>query len=172
MAAVAADLDNNGYSDLLLTNHGGYDSRSSTGTNLKVQMDGRPRVVPPPDHFYPNLTNFEPGRTRLFMNRSSGAHWLKVRLEDPDSPNRDAVGAEVLVNGSLLRVKRAGDGGYVGNVFTDLIFGLGDDKATEIEVRWPDKERSVSHFRLEGLSHGTLVVTRSDVQFTPQDPTP
>ncbi len=162
-SAVAADLNADGYDDLILTNLGGYDSRSSKAVNLKAMIDGRPQVIPAPDFNYPSLTNFEPGRTRVFLNRYSGSGWLAVRLIDdsPGSFNRDAVGARVVVNGRHLRVKRAGDGGFIGNVLADLRFGLGTERARKIEIHWPDRARTVTRLDLPELAGGVLIVSKS-----------
>ena len=62
-AVVSADLNNDGFLDLILRNQGGYDSRSSNGSNLKAVIDGQPQVIPAHDYNYPTPTNYEPGRT-------------------------------------------------------------------------------------------------------------
>ncbi len=162
-AAVAADLNGDGFQDLLLTNVGGYDSRASNNKNLKARIDGKPQVLPAPDYNYPTLTNFEPGRTRLLINDTAEGAWMEVRLID-DSPgtwNRDAIGAQVIVNGHLLRVKRAGDGSHISNSLANLHFGLGAEAATTIEIRWPDRSRTVTTLPLAGLQNGVLTVRRS-----------
>lgn len=170
-AAVAADLNGDGFSDIIVSNTGGYDSRRSNGKNLKVKVNGVARVVPPPDAHYFSLTNFEPGRTRVFVNKVSGNNWLKIRLIDDSegSFNRFAVGAKVIVNGRYLKVKRAGDGGYSGNTHVDLLFGLAKDQAKSVEIRWPDKKQTVSKLELSKLSNGTLIIskTKGVVKFTP-----
>ena len=159
-AAVAADLNGDGFDDLLVTNMGGYDSRSSTAVNLKTMLDGRPQVVPPPDNYYPTLTNFEPGQTRVFMNRYSAGNWLAVRLIDdrPDTFNRQAIGARAMVDDRLVRVARAGSGGFTSNHLGDLRFGLADGTADKLVITWPDSERTVTEVSLEGRVNGTLVV--------------
>ena len=162
--AIAADLNGDGFRDLLLRNGGGYDSRGSRAKNLKILQDGRPQVLPAHSYHYPVPSNFEPGSSRLFLNRYREHHWLKVRLVD-DSPgtyNRDAVGAKVIVNGRHLRVRRIGDGSFVSNRVEELCFGLGDASATEIEVRWPDKARTVTRAELPSLARGTLTFSKTE----------
>jgi hypothetical protein len=175
-AVVVADLNGNGFDDLLLTNQGGYDSKSSKATNLKAMIDGRPQVLPPPDFNYPTLTNYEPGRTRLFLNTYSENRWIKVRLVDdePRSLNRDGIGARVTINGRKMQVKRAGMQGYLGAVYDDLRFGLGKGGAERIEVVWPDKQRTRTTLTLGSLRDGTLVVskTRGVVDWRPAAPVP
>jgi enediyne biosynthesis protein E4 len=76
----------------------------------------------------------------LWLNRSEGAgHWLDVRLEGTRS-NRDGIGAVIKV------VTKAGTQynhmttsvGYASSSAGPVHFGLGgEDKVTEIEIRWP-----------------------------------
>jgi hypothetical protein len=160
-SAVAADLNGDGFTDLIVRNQGGYDSRRSDSSNLKVMVDGRPAVLPPHNYNYPDPTNYEPGRTRLFLNTYAEGNWIKVRLIDDREGryNRDAIGAEVIINGRLLRVLRSGEGGFLSNKLETLHFGLGDGVATEIEIHWSDRERSVTRLRLDSLKNGTLTVS-------------
>lgn len=162
-AAIAADLNNDGYADLLLRNMGGYDSRRSNASNLKTRMaDGQVRALPAHNNFFPSPTNFDPGRTRIFLNQYRGSHWLKVTLLDEaeGSANRFAVGARVVLNGQQVKVVRAGDGSYVSNAFGPLLFGLGDSKADAIRVEWPDRERSVTDLRLDGIADREIVISK------------
>jgi hypothetical protein len=160
-SAVAADLNGDGFTDLIVRNHGGYDSRGSDSSNLKVMVDGRPAVLPPHNYNYPDPTNYEPGRTRLFLNTYAEGNWIKVRpIDDREGRhNRDAIGAEVIINGRLLRVLRSGEGGFLSNKLETLHFGLGGGVATEIEIRWSDRERSVTRLQLDSLKNGTLTVS-------------
>ncbi|MEM9555557.1 MAG: CRTAC1 family protein [Acidobacteriota bacterium] len=163
--AIAADLNGDGFADLLVRNSGGYDSRSSTATNLKTRRDGRELVVPAHNYFFPVPTEYEPGSSRLFVNRHHENRWLRVRLVDPSpgSFNRNAVGARVIVNARRLRVHRAGSGSFVSNARDDLHFGLGaDGVARSVVVHWPDRERTVTRLELPDLSDGTLTIDKSD----------
>ena len=159
---VAADLNGDGFLDLVRTHVGGYDSRDSDAKNLAAMIDGRAQVIPPPDYNYPTLTEYEPGRTELLLNHYREGAWIKVRLVDdtPGSLNRDAIGARVVINRALLRVKRAGIGSFLSNVSDDLHFGLGSARATAIEVTWPDRARSVTRHTLDSLARGRLVVAK------------
>ncbi|HEX5758007.1 MAG TPA: CRTAC1 family protein [Thermoanaerobaculia bacterium] len=171
--AIASDLNGDGFADLLLRNAGGYDTRGSKANNLKTRVDGRPQVLPAHSYHYPTPTEFEPGSSRLFVNRHHGRRWLKVRLLDatPGSFNRDAIGARVVVNGRLLRVQRAGDGSFVSNRREDLHFGLGAGAATSVEVRWPDRAGTVTRAALDRLADGTLTIAkeRGVVGWAPHD---
>ena len=161
--AIAADLNGDGFRDLLLRNGGGYDSRSSTAKNLKIMKDGRPQVLPAHSYHYPVPTNFEPGNSRLFINRYRANNWLRVRLiDDSDGAlNRDAIGAKAVVNDRFLRVKRIGDGSFASNRVEDLMFGLANETATSLEVRWPDKARTVTRVDLDSFERGTLTVSKT-----------
>ncbi len=162
--ALAADLNGDGFPDLLLRNGGGYDSRASTATNLRVRQGGRVQVLPSHSYHYPEPTNYEPGSTRLFINRYRRNHWLKVRLVDRSegSLNRDAIGAQVIVNGRYLRVRRAGEGVFMSNKLDDLHFGLGARPASRIEVRWPDRARTVTRAALAQLTRGTVTISKQN----------
>ena len=163
-AVVASDLNNDGFPDLVVRNMGGYDSRSPAAKNLKTVIDGRTAVVPAHNFNYPTPTNYEPGRTVLLLNTYTENNWLKVRLVDdaPDSFNRDSIGARVIVNGSQLRVKRSGDGGFLSNTYSDLHFGLGQGAATRIEVHWPDRSRAVSRIELPRISNRLITISKTD----------
>ena len=169
-SVIAADLNNDGFEELIVRNHGGYDSRSPNAVNLKAMIKGKPRVIPAHSYHYPSPTNFEPGRTRIFLNQYTTNHWLKVRLIDDSekSLNRDAIGAKVIVNGKLLKVKRSGSGSYLGNRMTDLHFGLGKDVATKIKIHWPDRERSVSEIDLPSVTNQLVTISKVNGLITAQ----
>ncbi len=158
-AALFADLNGDGFADLLQRNSGGYDSRGSRAQNLKVQVGRGLRALPPHSPHFPVPTEYEPGLSRVLLNRYSTGRFLRVRLLDARAGrfNRDALGARVLVDGHL-RVKRAGDGGFLANACVDLLFGLGSAGARSIEVLWPDRERTRTRATLDGLSGGSLLV--------------
>ncbi len=163
-STMAADLNGDGFADLIVRNQGGYDSRSSKATNLKWRgPDGRVAALPSVDHNYPLLTNFEPGRTRVFLNTYSANQWIKIRLLDdtPGSFNHNAIGAKVVVNGKYLAVQRACQGSHITNQLSDLLIGLGSEPATTIVISWPDKKRTVTNLTLDRLSRGTVIVSKS-----------
>jgi len=161
-AVVSADLDGDGFLDLIVRNMGGYDSRSSQARNLKAQIDGRPQVIPAHNYNYPSPTNYEPGRTWLYRNTHKDNTWLKVHLvnDAANSLNRDAIGARVIVNGQHLRVKRCGDGGFLSNATTDLHFGLGKEAAQNVTIHWPDAEQTLTEVSLANVRNRTVVISR------------
>lgn len=162
-AAVAADLNGDGSVDLVLRNKGGYDSRSSSASNLKFMHEGRAQVLPAHDNNYPSPTNYEPGSTRVFLNRHSANHWLTVSLVDdrPGTHNRDAIGARVELDGRVARVRRSGDGSFASNSFVPLHFGLGKDTARQLVIHWPDRERSKTTVDLGGIRNQHVRISRA-----------
>jgi len=161
-SVVAADINNDGYEDIVLRNIGGYDSRKSTGKNLKAKIDGKVRVLPAHDANFPTPTNFEPGDSRVFINTHKGSNHLKVKLVDNTSGsfNKQAVGAKVVVNDKRLVISRSGGGGFLSNYFGPLHFGLGDEKGVKIQITWPDKNQTVETYELDHLVNGTVTVEK------------
>ena len=159
-AAIAADLNGDGFNDILVRNIGGYDSRGSDSKNLKAKIDGKVRVIPAHDANFPSPTNYEPGSTRLFMNTYARNNWLKVKLIDdrPESENRNAIGARVILNDKQLQVVRAGNGGFISNYTGPVLFGLGEEVADQLWIDWPGAGEPVA-YALEDLSNGTLTVS-------------
>lgn len=162
-AAIAADLNGDGAVDLLLRNKGGYDSRGSDSVNLKFMHEGRARVLPAHDNNYPTPTNFEPGSTRVFLNRYHTNNWLEVTLVDdrPDALNRDAIGARVILDKRWLKVRRSGEGSFASSRFVPLHFGLGKATANELEIHWPDRERTVTKVSLGGIKNARVRISRT-----------
>lgn len=85
-------------------------------------------------------------RVRLYRNDTPrSGHWLSVRALDPRL-NRDALGAEVTVVGSDLRLTRRVEAasGYLSSHSPVVHFGVGDILSIErIEVRWPDGHNEI-----------------------------
>ena len=96
-------------------------------------------------------------RSVLFENRLCGGGALEVKLHWKGSPNRRAIGAELLLHttqGTLHREMRASSG-YLSSDPARVHFGLGkmtNEALRELEVIWPDGQVS----RISGLSPGTL----------------
>ncbi|MCP3917010.1 MAG: CRTAC1 family protein [bacterium] len=82
------------------------------------------------------------GPVQLLANRTPAAgRWIIVRLRGKGANTR-AIGAEVSVDGKLVRSVRAGSG-YLACHANEVHFGLGDAKTpVEVEVRWPSGERT------------------------------
>jgi hypothetical protein len=109
---AAADIDGNGFADLMLTNRTYY-------------AMGKPVS--------------EAGQTRLYVNAGNDNAWIKVKLQGTRS-NPQGYGAIVKVTaGDLVQYQELTSAhGYNSANDTTLIFGLGNrSKVDEIEVRWP-----------------------------------
>lgn len=98
----------------------------------------------------------------LRNDQALGHHWLRVRVTDTGSENRDAYGAwvELTVGGQTQRRQVMPARSYLSQVELPVTFGLGD--ATEIEslrVTWPDG--TVQEVETDGLAvDRELVVER------------
>ncbi len=163
--AISADLNNDGFVDLIIRNEGGYDSRKSNAKNLKYRKpNGETAVLPPPDHNYPVLTNYEPGRVRVFLNQYKENNWIKIKLNDEklNKYNPNAIGAKVVVNKKYLTIMRSTQGSHVANTFSEINLGLGKEKLAHITVTWPDKKQTVSDFEVPNYANGTIIVSRHD----------
>ncbi len=77
----------------------------------------------------------------LFRNdQDLGRHWLRVRLHG-QSPNRDAIGAQVeLTVGAVTQRRQVmPTRSYLSQVELPLTFGLGDAAVVDrLRIRWPD----------------------------------
>jgi len=78
------------------------------------------------------------GPVRLFLNRTTGSHWLGLRLL---ASGRDALGARVeIVQAGVSRWRRSrADGSYASASDPRVLVGLGRaGDAVDVRVRWPD----------------------------------
>ncbi|MEM6929942.1 MAG: FG-GAP-like repeat-containing protein, partial [Myxococcota bacterium] len=136
----AADLNRDGWSDLVVTHGAGYDSVSPEARNLKVSVGGRVLAVPAANQRMSPPTQFEPGHTSLYVHggprHGDDPHWIRIRLLD-DGPNRYGVGARVVLDGRIARTMEP-TGQAFGGVHDGLLVGLGEAPLERIEVVWPD----------------------------------
>ncbi len=162
-SVVAGDLNNDGFDDIIVRNMGGYDSRSSNSVNLKAKINEKIVVIPAHDANFPSPTNFEAGSTRTFINTYTDNNWIKIKLLDDteNSFNRDAIGAKIIVNGKYVKVKRSGGGGFVSNFYGPLLFGLGQESASLIEIHWPDKKRTITKLEIPNYKNGSVSISKS-----------
>ena len=81
------------------------------------------------------------GPAHVFLNGCDGRPWLTVILVD-HLPNRDAIGAEIAVEGggvSQVRHIHAGSDGLYGSSAPEAYFGFPPSAmTTSVRVRWPD----------------------------------
>ena len=85
----------------------------------------------------------QPGElpTLLRNDQSLGHHWLRVRLSDTASANRDGIGAwiELDSGGVTQRRQVMPTRSYLSQVPASVTFGLGDlGKIDALRVQWPD----------------------------------
>lgn len=111
-AAASADINNDGFLDLLVTNGGSF-----LGNGRSILDDGP---------------------TELFLNQGNQNHWLAVDLEGRDS-NRDGIGSQVFVTAGGLTQLREYNGGTQSQVqnHARLHFGLGQNSVVDqVVVKW------------------------------------
>jgi enediyne biosynthesis protein E4 len=91
-------------------------------------------------------------------------HWLKVRLIGTKS-NRSAIGAKVVVRyGHKMQAQQLlSQSSYLSSNDPRLHFGLGEEKAASIEVRWPNGTgelvRSIAANQLVTIREGSGVIS-------------
>jgi len=84
------------------------------------------------------------GRPIVMRNDQTGGRALRIRLEQPGSKNRDAIGAIVRATAGGMtqrRVVRTG-GSYLSHSERTLTFGLGGADAARVEITWPDGRKT------------------------------
>ena len=95
------------------------------------------------------------GRRPLLLrnDQATGHHWLRVRLVDPQSTNRDAIGAwaELRTGGVVQRRQVMPTRSYLSQSEPTLTFGLGESATIDsLTIRWPDgAEQSVDPASLQ-----------------------
>jgi len=160
---ASGDLNGDGFDDFVVTHYGGYNSLSPKAGNLKADIGGTVLAIPAPNKVMKPPTDFEDGRTFVYLNRNAGRvanHWIKVRVSDRKSLNRNAVGARLRVNGRIMRTIRAGGAACSSNS-TDTIFGLGPNGALDsLEVVWPRKDRTPQKLAFPSLRDQLVCVDR------------
>ncbi|MHC4939033.1 MAG: FG-GAP-like repeat-containing protein [Planctomycetota bacterium] len=86
------------------------------------------------------------GRPRVLRNDlATKNNFLRIRLRQPKSKNRDALGAAVLAEtatGVQRRIVRTG-GSYLSQGEFTVTFGLGELLGAAVTVIWPDGERQI-----------------------------
>jgi len=77
-------------------------------------------------------------RMELWWNRSPRKHWLQLRLKGKHS-NRSAMGAQVTCKSASRTQARCVTNcvGYASSSDLTVHFGLGEDRKTNVEIRWP-----------------------------------
>ena len=110
---VTADLNRDGFADLIVTNRSYNPSQSDPLAMV-------------------------PGGPRIWLSRPRDAHWLQVTLVGSQSP-RDPFGATVLVTGAQgTRAFSYGSGGGTNSSGEAMLtIGLGAEEVVDLEIRFP-----------------------------------
>jgi len=162
---IVADLNNDGFNDMLVLHVGGNNSISPEARNLKVNFLGKAMAVPPPNKVTKAPTTFEEGPTFMYINggapkNQEGANWVKLDLRDETTKNRFGVGAKIIVNGKIMRKNNVGGESYSGKS-VPLHIGLRSDKVEKLEIFWGsgDPNPQLVIFK-EPVANQTLKVDR------------
>ncbi|HMB93950.1 MAG TPA: CRTAC1 family protein, partial [Rhodothermales bacterium] len=152
-SAVAADFDNDGWTDLFVANRpepsrlwrnlgdGTFEDRTGAASLAEIttvaiaagDVDGDGWI----DLFAPS-----PGQRILFLNQGGNNGWLAIRLRGTAS-NRDGIGARVEVTaGGRTQVREitGGDGMMSQSHALEAHFGLGTMTEADVTVYWPSGE--------------------------------
>ncbi len=163
---VVADLNNDGFNDVVVLHGGGNNSNSPDARNLKVNFLGKTLAIPPPNKVIKAPTTFEEGPTFLYLNKGApknneGANWVKLDLRDNLTKNRYGVGAKVIVNGKTVRKHNVGGESYSGKM-VPIHLGLGSSKLEKLEIFWGsgDPNPQLVLFK-DGVTNQTLTIERT-----------
>ena len=136
---LAADLNNDGFEDLVICHAGGNNSNLPSARNLKVNVMGKVMAMPPPNKVIKAPTNFEEGPTFVYINggtpKGKTGNWVKILLKDPTTANINGIGAKVIVNDKIMRRLLVG-GQSFSAVHALLNIGLGEEKLKKLEIYW------------------------------------
>jgi hypothetical protein len=105
----------------------------------------------------------------VLLNRTSGRHWLTVKLVGGSGGPRDAIGATVtcVVGGKRLRGLVASGASFVSQSELRVHFGLGaQTKVDSLEVRWP--LGLVERVKVPGVDRIVTVVEGKNEKASPQ----
>ncbi len=105
------------------------------------------------------------GSPLLLLNQQDlGHHWLRIRLSDPESRNRHAIGAriELVAGGVTQRRQVMPTKSYLSQCELPVTFGLGEQESIEsIRVLWPDGQ--AESIALEGGVDRTVDIVRGTI---------
>jgi enediyne biosynthesis protein E4 len=106
------------------------------------------------------IVNMNEPPSLLRNDLSVKQNWIKIQLQGVKS-NRSAIGARVLVHcGHKVQAQaRVSQSSYYSSNDPRLHFGLGDFKAVDIEIFWPNG----LHERYNGILGNRVVVVREGV---------
>ncbi len=163
--SIAADLNNDGFDDMVVCHAGGNNSNLPSARNLKVNIMGKVMAMPPPNKVIKAPTNFEEGPTFVYINggapKGKTGNWVKIVLKDPTTANVHGVGAKVIVNDKIMRRFLVG-GQSFSAVHAPLNIGLGEESLKKLEIHWPsgDIEPQIVEFK-KPITNEVVEVKRS-----------
>ncbi|MFT5229247.1 MAG: hypothetical protein ACI9EV_002401, partial [Urechidicola sp.] len=145
---IGADLDNDGFIDILSDSGTGDEYYHNDGTS-GLTFTGSSLPFDPQNMALGDLNNDgfidAWSGSQLYMNDGNANNWTKICLEGVAS-NRNGIGARIEINGSWgtqIRECRSGEGFHPGNSL-DVNFGLGTATAIDnITVKWPSGQVDV-----------------------------
>ncbi|WNJ18771.1 CRTAC1 family protein [Pontibacter sp. G13] len=136
---VNADLNGDGFQDMVVCHAGGNNSNLPSARNLKVEVMGRKMAMPPPNKVIKAPTQFEDGPTFLYVNQGVpegiASNWVTLELIDGTTENVFGIGAKVVVNGKIMRRHLIGGQSFSG-VHAPLHIGLGNERLETVEIFW------------------------------------
>lgn len=162
--SLNADLNNDGFQDMVVIHGGGGNSNLPSARNLKINVMGRKMAMPPPNKVIKAPTNFEEGPTFMYMNSGAPAgstgNWVKIALNDPTGYNPFGIGAKVIANGKIMRKLHIG-GQYRSSIQESIHIGLGDEELHSLEIHWASGDQRPELIRFDTPKKNTVVeITR------------
>ena len=159
-SAAAADVNGDGFLDLLVTHGAGIVYAPGTGRDA-----GRERREGSYDI---KLHHYTRGPNQLLLNAgANGNHWLKVRLVGRRSEG-GSIGARVTVRAAYTVQRRAktSGGNLMSMSYHELHFGLGlFTECDEVTVEWPS---GLAETRRAVAADKTLTMREVDATASPQ----
>lgn len=166
---MAADLNNDGFMDMVVCHGGGNNSNLPSARNLGIDIMGKKMAMPPPNKVIKAPTNFEPGPTFVYINggapEGQSSNWVQIKLIDETTANIDAIGAKMIANGKYLREFLVG-GQTFSAVHAPVHIGLGAESLERLEITWPSGEQTTQVVEFpEPVANQTITIRR-----TPEGP--
>jgi FG-GAP-like repeat/FG-GAP repeat len=161
--AQEADLNGDGYMDLIVTHLAGYNSNSPKAGNLKTEFAGRVLAIPAPNKVINPPTNFQQGHTSVYINGGpapgQNPNWVKIILSDSTGFNPNGLGSKIVVNDKYLR--RFAIGGSFGSVSEGFHIGLGEDEVSTVDIYWSSGDIGVQNVKLKKpIASGFICIDR------------